>query len=268
MSDLLDGMIEAALSAAEVILDIYATEFDIGIKGDASPVTKADQAAEEIILDHLSAIAPSIPIIAEEAVSAGVIPDIGQTFFLVDPIDGTKEFISRNGEFTVNIGLIRDGLPVMGVVYAPAKGWLFVGETGQGAWRGLVVDPRQSHAIKDRVSITVRPCSDHVDVVGSRSHSCKDTEAYLHRFEIGQQKAIGSSLKFCLLAAGEADLYPRFSRTMEWDTAAGDAVLAAAGGTVETAEGQRLLYGKIAQQDAPFANPSFVARTNTCPRPK
>nr|WP_321442489.1 3'(2'),5'-bisphosphate nucleotidase CysQ [uncultured Cohaesibacter sp.] len=267
MSNLLDGMIEATLKAAEVILDIYATDFDVSVKDDASPVTRADQAAEAIILDQLGLQFPDIPVIAEESVSAGTIPDIDQEFFLVDPIDGTKEFISRNGEFTINIALIRNGLPQLGVVFTPAKGWLFVGDVGRGAWRGDVKDPRQSHAILNKEPIKVRDCREFVDVVGSRSHNCADTDAYLKQFEIGERMAIGSSLKFCLLAAGEADLYPRFSRTMEWDTAAGDAVLTAAGGTVETANGQRLQYGKIKQEDSPFANPSFVARTNTCPQP-
>ncbi|TLP42401.1 3'(2'),5'-bisphosphate nucleotidase CysQ [Cohaesibacter sp. CAU 1516] len=265
---MLDGMIKAALSAAEVILDIYATDFDVCVKGDASPVTQADQAAEAVIFDHLTQRFPDIPVIAEEAVSTGRIPEIGRDFFLVDPVDGTKEFISRNGEFTVNIALIRDGLPQIGVVFTPAKGWLFVGDVGRGAWRGHVRDPRQSHAILNKRSIEVRDCRDRVDVVGSRSHLCENTEAYLDQFDIGKHKPVGSSLKFCLLAAGEADLYPRFSRTMEWDTAAGDAVLSAAGGIVETAEGQRLLYGKIVQEDAPFANPAFVARTRTCPLPE
>lgn len=259
MIGLCDGMVHAALSAAEVILDIYEDDFDVEIKGDSSPVTKADQAAEKVILDHLAQIAPAIPVVAEESVAAGYIPAIDGEFFLVDPLDGTKEFIKKNGEFTVNIALIRDNVPVAGVIFTPAKGWLFAGEIGKGAWRADVKDPRQSHACNNHKPISVREAKEQVDVVGSRSHHTDGAVEFLKSYNVGEHKAIGSSLKFCLLAAGEADLYPRFGRTMEWDTAAGDAILTAAGGTVQTLDGARLQYGKVVQDDAPFANPFFIA---------
>nr|WP_319391657.1 3'(2'),5'-bisphosphate nucleotidase CysQ [uncultured Cohaesibacter sp.] len=260
MLDLFEGIIEAALCASEAILDIYETGFDVEIKSDASPVTKADQAAEAIILEHLSRLAPGIPVVAEETVAAGRIPQIGNEFFVVDPLDGTKEFIKRNGEFTVNIALVRDHESVMGVIFAPAKGWLYAGEVGKGSWRGDVADPRVSHEITGWRKIKVRKPSEELDVVGSRSHNTPETEEYLKAYNVRMKTAIGSSLKFCLIASGEADLYPRFSRTMEWDTAAGDAILSAAGGTVVTPDGECLKYGKVVQDDAPFANPFFFAK--------
>lgn len=259
MTGLCDGMVGAALSAAEVILEIYEGEIDVEIKGDETPVTKADQAAEAVILEHLARLAPAIPVVAEEAVAAGRIPQIDGEFFLVDPLDGTKEFIKRNGEFTVNIALVRDNVPVIGVIYTPAKGWLFAGEVGKGAWRAEVADPRKNHRLENHRSISVRQAGDKVDVVGSRSHHTEGAVEFLKAYRIGEQKAIGSSLKFCLLAAGEADLYPRFGRTMEWDTAAGDAILTAAGGCVKNLDGSRLQYGKVIQEDAPFANAFFIA---------
>ncbi|WP_114008019.1 3'(2'),5'-bisphosphate nucleotidase CysQ [Cohaesibacter intestini] len=261
MTDLQKGLIEAALLGAEVILDIYDSDFDVEVKGDASPVTKADQEAEAIIIKKLKELAPEIPIIAEESVAAGIIPAIDQTFFLVDPLDGTKEFVNRNGEFTVNIALIRNNVPVLGVIFTPVKGWLFVGEVGKGAWRADVPDPRNSRELEKRTAISVREAGAVLDVIGSRSHHSPEADAYLAAYQVGAHKSIGSSLKFCLLAAGDADLYPRFGRTMEWDTAAGDAILSAAGGTVVTQDGSRLLYGKVIQDDAPFANPFFIAKT-------
>lgn len=259
MTGLCDGMVEAALSAAETILDIYDGEIDVALKGDETPVTKADKAAERIILAHLADLAPTVPVVAEEAVAEGHVPQIDGEFFLVDPLDGTKEFIRRNGEFTVNIAYLMEERPQIGIIYTPAKGWLFVGEVGKGAWRATVEDPRLSHDLSDKMSIAVRPCGKSQDVVGSRSHPSPQTEHYLQAIAVGEKKAIGSSLKFCLLAAGEADLYPRFGRTMEWDTAAGDAILTAAGGRVQTLDGTLLTYGKIGQADVPFANPNFIA---------
>ena len=260
MTSLLKGLIEAALCASETILAIYETDFDIEIKGDDSPVTQADKAAETVILKHLEQLAPDIPVVAEEATAEGNTPDVEGEFFLVDPLDGTKEFIKKNGEFTVNIAHIRNNVPVMGVIYAPAKGWLYAGYVETGCWQGDVTDPRQSHDIANWREIKVRKAGKIVDVVGSRSHHTPKAEAYLKDFTVGEQKSIGSSLKFCLLAAGEADLYPRFGRTMEWDTAAGDAILSAAGGTVVTLDGKRLKYGKVVQDDASFANPFFIAK--------
>ena len=254
---------DAALAAGAAIMAIYRGPHAIREKADASPVTAADEAAEAVILDILAKAAPGIPVIAEEAVARGCVPQTGRRFFLVDPLDGTKEFIARNDEFTVNIALIEDHEPVAGIVYAPAIGRLFLGTVGQGAREARVTDARPVawHDIAVR-----KPPPEGLTSVASRSHGGPETEAFLSRFPLtGQRLArrllAGSSLKFCLVATGEADLYPRLGRTMEWDTAAGHAVLCAAGGSVTLMDGARLRYGKRARPDAPdFANPDFIAR--------
>jgi sulfate adenylyltransferase subunit 2/3'(2'), 5'-bisphosphate nucleotidase len=239
------------LAAGAEILRIYATDFKVDAKGDASPVTEADRAAEAIILENLKRMAPSIPVIAEEEAAAGRIPEVGARFFLVDPLDGTKEFISRNGEFTVNIALIEDGKPIQGAVYAPALGKLYWGALGEGAFMADVTNGIIGPAQPIRVRI---PPEDGIAAVGSRSHGSDETQVYLKAFKVTEFKGAGSSLKFCLVAEGIADLYPRLGPTMEWDTAAGDAVLRAAGGRVETLNRQPLAYGKPG-----FKNPHFVA---------
>ncbi|SNZ20998.1 3'(2'),5'-bisphosphate nucleotidase [Cohaesibacter gelatinilyticus] len=253
------ALIDAALAAGVAILDIYEQEIDVRHKGDDSPVTAADEAAEAIILQKLSQSAPEIAVVAEEQVAAGNIPEIGDCFFLVDPLDGTREFIARNGEFTVNIALIKDGVPVMGVIYTPAKGWLFFGEVGVGAYRAEVMDPRVSCEVCNRQDMQVYQTFTGLVLVGSRSHKSESDAAFVRPYQIENRVAIGSSLKFCLLAAGEADLYPRFGRTMEWDIAAGDAILTAAGGQIVDLDGNRFRYGKVVNDDAPFANGYFIA---------
>ena len=234
-------------AAGALVMRVYATDFQVVIKGDESPVTVADQCAEKVIFEGLSRIAPDIPVVGEEAASAGDIPDVSNRFWLVDPIDGTKEFISRNGEFTVNIALIDHGVPVLGLVLAPALGRLFTGAAGLGAW----VEDRQG-----RRAITVRAVpADGLTVVGSRHHGDDSAvTALLAGRRIAAHRTVGSSLKLCLVAEGAADVYPRFGRTMEWDTAAGDAVLRAAGGTVRTIAGELLMYAKPG-----FENPDFAA---------
>ena len=241
---------DAARTAGQAIMQVYATDFAVRGKADASPVTEADERAERIIVERLRALAPTIPVVAEEAVAAGQVPEVGEHFWLVDPLDGTKEFIGRNGEFTVNIALIERGVPVLGVVLAPALvagGRLYDGLVGQGAW---VEDADGRRPIHGRA---VPPAG--LTVLASRSHG---DVAALERFLRGRKVAAlanaGSSLKLCLLAAGEADLYPRLGRTMEWDIAAGHAVLLAAGGRVVTLRGEPLRYGKPG-----FENPHFVA---------
>ncbi|MFL6696432.1 MAG: 3'(2'),5'-bisphosphate nucleotidase CysQ [Vitreoscilla sp.] len=246
-SSLLDALTPLIHEAGEVVMRIYATDFEVEVKGDDSPVTLADQCAEKVIFEGLKRIAPDIPVVGEEAASAGDIPDVSDRFWLVDPIDGTKEFVNRNGEFTVNIALIEHGVPVIGLVLAPALGRLYAGAAGLGAW----VEDR--HA---RQPIAVREVPvDGLTVVGSRHHG---DDAAVSAFLAGQsivaQRTVGSSLKLCLLAEGLADVYPRFGRTMEWDTAAGDAVLRAAGGSVCTLDGAPLAYGKPG-----FENPDFAA---------
>ncbi len=246
-------LIKLALQAGQEIMGIYGTDFKSRAKADLSPVTEADEAAERIILAGLAKLDPETPVISEEAASAGRVPAVGNRFYLVDPLDGTKEFVSRNGEFTVNIALIENGVPILGVVYAPAIQRIFWGEDNVGAAQGQVHD---DEAI-DWKKIDVRPCpQDGVTVVASRSHRDSATDTFLKTIPICTLVSAGSSLKFCLVAAGEADLYPRFGRTMEWDTAAGQAVLLAAGGKVLDEAGQPLRYGK---RERGFDNPAFIA---------
>ena len=247
-------MLSAAVEAGRAECAIYSSPFQVHHKQDASPVTAADHAAEAIILERLALIAPSIPVVAEEAVAAGRTPRVGAEFFLVDPLDGTKEFIAKRGDFTVNIALIREGEPVLGVVFAPANEQLFAGDVAAGFAFRSAQKPDTTHK-PARVAIQVRePPARGITAVASRSHSNHETEAYLKRSHVTDLVSVGSSLKFCLVAAGQADLYPRLGPTMEWDTAAGHAVLAAAGGKVLTLESQPLRYGK-----PQFRNPSFIA---------
>lgn len=244
------GIEAAARAAGAKIMEIYETDFEARAKDDASPVTDADEAAEAIILKALAELHPDIPVVAEESAAAGNIPDVGTgSFWLVDPLDGTKEFLKRNGEFTVNIALIEDRAPVMGVVYLPAKDTLYSGIVGHGAMKQV--------GDGDKVAIGVRPPPmEGLTVVGSRSHGDPaEMEKFLDGRKVADIKSAGSSLKFCLVAEGEADVYPRLGRTMEWDVAAGHAVLAAAGGMVTTAEGGPFGYAK----NAVFENPHFVA---------
>lgn len=252
------------LKAGAEIMRIYAGDIAVARKDDASPVTEADAAAEAIILAGLREMAPDIPIVAEEEAAAGRIPDTARRFFLVDPLDGTKEFISKNGEFTVNIALIEDGVPVQGAVYAPALGRLYWNDAFGAHVAGVKDDiPGLARPIH------VRPVPpEGVTAVGSRSHGGAETDAYLRAFTVAGFEPAGSSLKFCLVAEGRADLYPRMGRTMEWDTAAGDAVLRAAGGRVETLDGGALTYGKRNQPgESDFANPWFVAFGDPALRP-
>jgi len=250
-------LIDAAIAAGEAIIHVYDGPIEVREKADFFPVTAADEAAEAVILALLAQRAPAIPVIAEEAVSRGTVPEIGRHFFLVDPLDGTKEFIARNGEFTVNIALIEDGEPVAGIVYAPAISRLFLGIVGRGA-REARIDEGKPGAWR---SIAVRNLpAEGLTAVASRSHFNPETEAFLAGFPIAARVSAGSSLKFCLIAVGEADLYPRMGRTMEWDTAAGHAVLAAAGGKVTLTDGPSLRYGKRGvDPDVNFANAAFIA---------
>ncbi|MBN8507160.1 MAG: 3'(2'),5'-bisphosphate nucleotidase CysQ [Burkholderiales bacterium] len=250
---LLEAVAGIARRAGERIMAVYQGEFEVGGKDDGSPVTVADQLAEALILDELGRLDPSTPIVAEESVAAGRVPDVsGGRFWLVDPLDGTKEFIGRNGEFTVNIALIEDGAPVLGVVLAPAIGGaggrLFAGIVGKGAW---VEDSEGRRALRCRAVP-----EDGLTVVASRSHGdAAALEALLAGRRVARLTNAGSSLKLCLVAEGLADLYPRQGRTMEWDIAAGHAVLCAAGGSVRRLDDAApLRYGKQG-----FDNPHFVA---------
>ena len=259
-NDILESLVRIAREAADVVMAVYASDFAVRGKSDASPVTEADEAAEAIIVAALTSLTPDIAIVAEEAVAAEGPPAVGSRFWLVDPLDGTREFVSRNGEFTVNIALIEHGEPVMGVVFAPALGVLYAGAVGLGAFVEEEQEAsRAGHPTRRRAIHCRAAPSAGVTCVASRSHGdAAALDVFLGNYLAGRPLAsltnAGSSLKLCLIAAGEADLYPRLGRTMEWDIAAGHAVLAAAGGQVRDLDGEPLRYGKPG-----FENPHFVA---------
>ena len=243
---LLDQLADAAREAGEAILTIVRRGFDVEAKGDRSPVTEADRTAELTILAALARAAPGVPVIAEEEVAAGRIPKHSDTFFLVDPLDGTKEFIRGGDDYTVNIALVEGLAPTLGIVFAPATGRLHTGLAGSGAWVEDGVGRR---------TIRTRERAQSVAAVASKSHFTQNTADYLDAaVGVCNYVSIGSSLKFCIVAEGEADIYPRLSPTMEWDTAAGHAVLLAAGGRVDAPDGTPLRYGKHT-----FLNRAFVA---------
>ncbi|MEY3466603.1 MAG: 3(2),5-bisphosphate nucleotidase [Pseudomonadota bacterium] len=238
--------------AGNVILELYSREIEVSRKSDNSPVTLADQRAETVLVRALAFLTPRLEVVAEENVARAGAPDpetLGERFWLVDPLDGTREFIERNDEFTVNVALIERGVAVLGVVYAPALGRLYAGVVGEGAW----LDENGA-----RRAIACRTAPDEgVSVVSSRSHGdAAALETFLQGRRVAERRTAGSSLKLCLLAEGKADLYPRLGRTMEWDIAAGHAVLTAAGGEVTRLDDDTpLRYGKHG-----FENPHFVAR--------
>lgn len=246
-----------ALAAGRRIMDIFHAGCEVGVKADASPVTQADREAEAIILEGLRANCPDVAVVAEEEVAAGAGPPItGETFFLVDPLDGTREFVSRNTDFTVNIALVVSGVPLVGVVYAPGRHTLYSGRPDFAE----AVSTSAAHEASAARRIAVRPARRPPVVVASRSHGTADTEAYIARLGAVECVFVGSSLKFCLIADGEADLYPRLGPTMQWDTAAGDAVLRAAGGRTETLDGMPLAYAAGGGTGScGYANPHFVA---------
>lgn len=245
--DLLDRLVPVIYQAGQLVMEVYATDFGVINKDDASPVTEADRQAETLITNALKALTPWIPVVGEEAVTEEGQPDVGQHFWLVDPLDGTREFINRNGEFTVNVALIDGGEAVLGLVLAPALGRLYAGGGGLGSW---LEEGGKRH------KVVCRAVPDEgLTVVASRSHGdAAALETFLYGRKVASSVSAGSSLKLCLLAAGQADVYPRLGRTMEWDIAAGHAVLSGAGGSVRTMDGHTLTYGKPG-----FENPHFVA---------
>lgn len=246
---------DICLKAAIEVMDVYDSGFVVTSKEDRSPVTAADTRAEAVILEALAKVMPGVPVLAEESFSAGFRPDIEREFLLVDPVDGTKEFINRNGEFTINIALISGRVPVAGCVYAPALKRIYLGGraglTGDAA-PGSRLDDATLAPLKARLM----PETERVAVM-SRSHADERTRAFALSQGAAAAVNAGSSLKFCLVAEGKADLYPRFGPTMEWDTGAGHAVLIAAGGSVTGPDGSPFLYGKTEQG---YLNGSFVAR--------
>jgi 3'(2'), 5'-bisphosphate nucleotidase len=248
-SAFMQALIDLAIRAGTEIMAIYATDFTATAKGDLTPVTEADEAAEKLILAGLARINPAIPVISEEAAAAGRIPEVSETFFLVDPLDGTKEFVAGNGEFCVNIGLVVDGYPAIGVIHAPVDDITWACDGRGAVFRTVRDGPRLPIATR------VAPPGGVV-VVSSRSHARGPAlDAYLEDFHVAGRRILGSAIKLAIVAGGEADLYPRFGPTSEWDTCAGQAILEQAGGSVVTLSGNRLAYGK-----PKFANPDFIAR--------
>jgi 3'(2'), 5'-bisphosphate nucleotidase len=241
------ALCEIAREAGAAILKVYASEFEVRRKSDRSPVTDADLIAEGIIVSALSRLMPSVPVVSEEDADGQVAPPAGARFWLVDPLDGTREFVRRNGEFTVNIALVEAGSPLLGVIYAPAKEVLYFGAAPTGAFE-------ERDGERRRIACS-RPPVDGLRVITSRSSADNAPwRTLLGGRRVASCATMGSSLKFGVLASGQADIYPRIGRTSEWDTAAGHAIVAAAGGRVTDAEGVELSYGKPG-----FRNPSFVA---------
>ena len=242
-----------ALEAGDRIMTVYnGPDFEVRSKGDASPVTEADEAADAVISAGLRAVFPEVPLITEEQAASHA--QTAQTFLIVDPLDGTKEFVQRRGDFTVNIAYVQDGRPSHGVVYAPAKRRLFYTLADGTAVEETGVLDRETPGPYKALRVS-RPDNAALMVVASKSHRDQATDDYIGRYAVRDMTSAGSSLKFCLVATGEADLYPRLGRTMEWDTAAGDAILRGAGGLVVRFDDHKpLAYGKPG-----WDNPFFIA---------
>ena len=246
-------LLSSAESAGKAILGIRSRGFVVDMKDDASPVTEADRIAESIIIADIAKVSPAFPIVAEEKISSGDIPELNNSpFWLVDALDGTKEFIKNGSDFTVNIALAYDSFPILGIVHAPARQETFVGVIGPKE-----TDRRAEVWRKNKtIPISVRKRPKQIIVAGSRSHEVpKEMKAFLLNYDVNERIVVGSSLKFCLIAEGLADLYPRFGPTHEWDTGAGHAVLKAAGGRVHTFDGTELRYKKVPN----FLNGKFLA---------
>jgi len=246
-------MRQLALEAGDKIMEIYAADdFDVRAKSDESPVTAADEAADAIISAGLRAAFPDTPLVTEEQAASH--RQSVSTFLIVDPLDGTKEFIKRRGDFTVNIAYVVDGKPVRGIVYAPAKDRLFYTDAAGASVEETGPFSKDSSGATQPIKVS-KPDNSALLVVASKSHRDQATDDYIKKYRTADMKSAGSSLKFCLVATGEADLYPRLGRTMEWDTAAGHAVLSGAGGAVIRFDDHTpLTYGK-----AGFENPFFIA---------
>jgi 3'(2'), 5'-bisphosphate nucleotidase len=252
---LLETARQAALEAGEAILEVYRSgEVEIALKPDDSPLTKADRAAHSIISSHLQI--SGLPILSEEGIHNSYQErEQWDWYWLVDPLDGTREFINRNGEFTVNIALMYKSIPVGGVVYAPVLSTLYFGAKETGVYKEVAGDPRQLKPLPERASFSSLSQKQEVVLVASRSHMTPETEAFINQFSNPTLTAMGSSLKFMLLAEGKADLYPRFGPTMEWDTAAAHAILHAVNRSIyQTDLASELVYNK-----PQLLNPSFVA---------
>lgn len=256
---LVEKLLPAVLAAGRIEMRHFKAGVAVETKADTTPVTVADREAEAVLVDGLKRAAPGIPIIAEEAVAAGRVPAVTDAFFLVDPLDGTRAFIKSSPEFTINIGLVEGDRPVFGIIYAPALDLLFATLAPDKAVE-IHLSPDAATTRLSECELkplhTREPDPKALVAFASRSHATESTEAFLSRLPIAEKRKASSSLKFCLIARGEADLYARLGQTSEWDTAAGHAILAAAGGSVTTVDGAPLRYAK---KEAGFANPHFVA---------
>ncbi len=255
-SQLAAALYPAVIAAGAAIMSHYDAGTAMETKGDGSPVSDADREAEEILLAALAELAPGIPVVAEESASAGLVMHMGDTFFLVDPLDGTREYAARRPEFTVNVALVKNGVPVSGIIYAPALSLLYWTE-GQRAFKAAVpaLPPPQASSLDAQPLRTAAAHEGPQTIVASRSHGSDELEAWLQGISVGMRVNIGSSLKFCLVAEGKADIYPRFGPTMEWDTAAGHAIACAAGGSVTRTDGTPFVYGKA---ESGYRNPGFI----------
>jgi len=253
LASLATAITDIAITAGRAILEIYQRDFEVMHKEDRSPLTQADLASHRVIRDALAQLTPTVPLLSEESADIDFSIRAGWSeYWLVDPLDGTKEFVNRNGEFTVNIALVRDNQPVLGVVHVPVTGVTYLGVVGSGATRQ--VPGGRPEPIRVRV-----PCADPVRVVGSRSHANPRLGQLLEPLGDYELVSMGSSLKFCLLAEGKADLYPRLGPTSEWDTAAAHAVVVAAGGQIVTLDNRPLQYN----QKVSFLNPEFIVFADT-----
>ncbi len=242
-----------AKKAGNAIMEYYEKDHAVDYKDDNSPVTVADRAAHEIIMQGLKEKYGDIPCISEE----GNMPPYNERkewdwFWLVDPLDGTKEFIGRRGDFTVNIALIKGDGPVVGVIYVPAKGLLYYASKDGGAWKA------EGSGEALQISVRKTASADGLIVIGSRLHSSKEEEEFVSKLTVKEKKSYGSSLKFCAVAEGTADIYPRFNPTMEWDTAAGQCIVEIAGGTVVDTSGRRLTYNKPSLKNENFIVKGFI----------
>jgi 3'(2'), 5'-bisphosphate nucleotidase len=256
---LVEALLPCVLAAGRIEMAHFAAGVAVETKADTTPVTAADHEAEEVLLAGLHRVAPGVPVVAEEEVAAGRTPATENAFFLVDPLDGTRAFIKRSPEFTINIGLVEGRQPVFGIIYAPALDLLFATLGPREAVEARISPAADGVRLAD-VTLT-RLATRAPDPAGlvafaSRSHAAQSTDEFLQQLPIAEKRKASSSLKFCLIARGEADLYARLGQTSEWDTAAGQAILTAAGGSVTTLDGRPLIYGK---RDAGYANPHFVA---------
>ncbi len=256
---LVEALLPAVMAAGRVEMGHFAAGVEVSTKADATPVTIADHEAEEILTEALHRVSPGVPVIAEEAVAAGRVPAVEDAFFLVDPLDGTRAFIKGSPEFTINIGLVVAHQPVFGIIYVPARSEFFATLGPNDAIEANIstddVSPSLSRCNLKRL-VTRVPDRNALVAFASRSHATQDTEEFFKHLPIAERRKASSSLKFCLIARGEADLYARLGQTSEWDTAAGHAILNAAGGCVTTLDGKPLQYGK---RDGGYANPHFVA---------